>query len=176
MAETAWAPPTRMARGSSGRAKFYIGGLIIIAAIIYLIVSGAAQTAQFFLTVDELKAKAPEMIGRDVRVSGAVIGDSIQYDPKTLKLTFTVANVTNSTDEIARAGGLAQVLAQAVKDPNAARLQVEYTGPKPDLLRHEAQAIMTGRLREDGVFEAHELLLKCPTRYEEALPQQSSDE
>lgn len=176
MAETAWAPPARIARGPSGRAKFYIGGLIIIAAIIYLIVSGAAQTAQFFLTVDELKAKAPEIIGRDVRVSGAVIGDSIQYDPKTQKLTFTVANVTNSNDEIARAGGLAEVLAQAVKDPKATRLQVEYIGPKPDLLRHEAQAIMTGRLREDGVFEAHELLLKCPTRYEEALPQQSSGE
>lgn len=176
MAETTWSPQTRIARTSSGRAKFYVGGFIIVAAIVYLIVSGVAQTAQFFLTIDELKAKGPEIIGKDVRVSGAVIGDSIQYDPKTLKLTFTVANVTNSNQEIEQQGGLAEVLAQAVKNPNATRLQVVYTGPKPDLLRHEAQAIMTGQLREDGVFEAHELLLKCPTRYEDTLPEQSSGE
>ena len=38
----------------------------------------------------------------------------------------------------------------------------------PDLLQHEAQAIMTGRLGDDGVFYADELLLKCPSRYEES--------
>jgi cytochrome c-type biogenesis protein CcmE len=45
--------------------------------------------------------------------------------------------------------------------------------PKPDLLRNEAQAIMTGRMGEDGAFHATELLLKCPTKYEEAVPQQA---
>ncbi|NIS79004.1 MAG: hypothetical protein GTO14_01995 [Anaerolineales bacterium] len=75
-------------------------------------------------------------------------------------------------DEIQDAGGLAQVLRQAVTDPTAARLQVEYIGPKPDLLRHEAQAIVTGQMGEDGVFYADELLLKCPTRYEDEIPLQ----
>jgi len=37
---------------------------------------------------------------------------------------------------------------------------VEYVGPKPDLLKDEAQAIVTGKLGEDGVFYADELLLK----------------
>jgi cytochrome c-type biogenesis protein CcmE len=46
-------------------------------------------------------------------------------------------------------------------------------GPKPDLLRNEAQAIMTGHMAPDGVFYAEELLLKCPTRYEEAVPEQA---
>ncbi|NJL57955.1 cytochrome c maturation protein CcmE [bacterium] len=32
----------------------------------------------------------------------------------------------------------------------------------PDLLQHEAQAILTGTLGDDGVFYATELLLKCP--------------
>ena len=44
---------------------------------------------------------------------------------------------------------------------------------KPDLLRGEAQAIMTGKLGDDGVFYADELLLKCPTKYEEAVPEQA---
>jgi cytochrome c-type biogenesis protein CcmE len=69
---------------------------------------------------------------------------------------------------------LAEVLFQAVNDPSRQRISVVYNGPKPDLLRGEAQAIMTGRLGEDGIFYADELLLKCPTRYEEAVPEQSA--
>ena len=67
---------------------------------------------------------------------------------------------------------MAAVLHQAVVDPNRSHLQVIYNGPKPDLLRDEAQAIMTGHLGEDGIFYVDELLLKCPTKYEEAVPQQ----
>jgi cytochrome c-type biogenesis protein CcmE len=107
-----------------------------------------------------------------MRVSGAIIGDTIQYDPQTLTLSFTVAHVTGDNNEIEEQGGLAEVLHQAVIDPNRAHMKVVYVGPKPDLLRNEAQAIMTGHLADDGVFYADELLLKCPTRYEEAVPSQ----
>ncbi|MCJ7625546.1 MAG: cytochrome c maturation protein CcmE, partial [Anaerolineaceae bacterium] len=63
-------------------------------------------------------------------------------------------------------------LYEAVNDPTQSRLQVKYNGPMPDLLRGEAQAIMTGQLGDDGIFYADELLLKCPTKYEPALPSQ----
>jgi cytochrome c-type biogenesis protein CcmE len=43
-------------------------------------------------------------------------------------------------------------------------------------MRDEAQAIMTGRLGSDGIFYAEELLLKCPTKYEEAVPEQAADQ
>jgi cytochrome c-type biogenesis protein CcmE len=52
-------------------------------------------------------------------------------------------------------------------------MNVVYKGVKPDLLKNEAQAIMTGKLEADGSFTATELLLKCPTKYEEAVPQQA---
>jgi cytochrome c-type biogenesis protein CcmE len=81
--------------------------------------------------------------------------------------------VPGDNKEIEAQGGLAAVLHAAVSDPSRPRLQVVYQGVKPDLLRDEAQAIMTGKLGEDGVFYAEELLLKCPTKYEEALPEQS---
>ena len=69
---------------------------------------------------------------------------------------------------------LAEALHQAVVDTSRNRIHVIYVGVKPDLLRNEAQAIMTGRMGEDGVFHAEELLLKCPTRYEEAVPAQAA--
>ncbi|OGO63351.1 MAG: hypothetical protein A2Z45_00085 [Chloroflexi bacterium RBG_19FT_COMBO_55_16] len=159
--------------GIAGRAKFIVGGLLIIAAIIYLIASSTRASAQYFLTIEELAAKDEKVLGRDVRVSGAVIGDSIQYDPQTLTLSFTVAHVPGDNKEIEAQGGLAAVLHAAAVDPNRPRVQVIYVGPKPDLLKNEAQAIMTGKLGEDGVFYAEELLLKCPTKYEEAVPGQA---
>ncbi|MGD8553654.1 MAG: cytochrome c maturation protein CcmE [Anaerolineales bacterium] len=159
--------------GGNNRTKFILGGLLIAAAVVYLIASSTQAAAQYYLTIDELVTKAETVGDRDIRISGAVDGETISYDAQSLTLRFTIANVPADTDEIEAAGGLAEVLHQAVEDENATRLDVQYEGPMPDLLRHEAQAIVTGRLGEDGVFYAEELLLKCPTRYEEEVPMQS---
>lgn len=156
----------------ASRAKFIIGGLLIVAAVIYLIASSTQAAAQYYLTIDELVEKEGSYGDRDIKVSGAVIGDSVSYDTETLTLRFTAVNVPADLDEIEDEGGLAEVLHRAVLDPEASRIQVVYVGPKPDLLRHEAQAIVTGRVGEDGVFYADELLLKCPTRYEDEVPLQ----
>lgn len=158
---------------TAGRMKFIIGGLLIVAAVVYLIVSSTQASAQYFLTVDELAEKGASVANRELRISGAVIGDTIQYDPQTLNLSFTVASIPGDNDEIEAQGGLAAVLHAAVTDPNRRQLQVVYNGPKPDLLRDEAQAIITGHMGADGVFVAEELLLKCPTKYEEAVPNQA---
>lgn len=159
---------------AGGRVKFVIGFLLMAAAVVYLIVSSTQAAAQYYLTIDELAAKGDSIRGRDLKISGAVDGETITYDPETLTLRFTIANVPGDLDDIEAAGGLAEVLHQAVSDPNTRRLHVVYIGPKPDLLRDEAQAILTGRMGDDGVFQASELLLKCPTRYEEEIPLQSA--
>jgi len=156
------------------KTKFILGGVLILAAVVYLIVSSTQASAEYFMTVDELNAKGAGAVGKSLRVSGAVIGDTIQYEAETLTLTFEIAHVTGDNNEIEAQGGLAEVLYQAVNDPSRQRLPVVYVGPKPDLLRSEAQAIMTGKLGEDGIFYAEELLLKCPTRYEEAVPEQAA--
>lgn len=155
------------------RNKFILGGLLILAAVVYLIVSSTQASAEYFMTVDEIKAEGSSAIGKSLRLS-AVMGDTIQYDAETLNLQFDVAHVSGDNDEIEAQGGLAEVLFQAVNDPSRQRITVIYNGPKPDLLRGEAQAIMTGHIGEDNIFYADELLLKCPTRYEEAVPEQSA--
>jgi cytochrome c-type biogenesis protein CcmE len=153
--------------------KFVIGGMLILVAVVFLIWTSTAASAEYFLTIDELNAKGSGVVDKNLRVSGAVIGDSIQYDPQSLTLSFEVAHVPADNLAIETEGGLAEVLHQAVLDPSRSRIKVVYVGPKPDLLRNEAQAIMTGHMAPDGVFYAEELLLKCPTRYEEAVPEQA---
>jgi len=153
--------------------KFVIGGILILGAVVFLIWTSTAANAEFFLTIDELNAKGSSVLDKNLRVSGAVLGDSIQYDAQSLTLSFEVAHVPGDNGELETEGGLAEALHQAVMDPSRARMKVVYVGAKPDLLRNEAQAIMTGHLGNDGIFYAEELLLKCPTRYEEAVPEQA---
>jgi cytochrome c-type biogenesis protein CcmE len=160
--------------GYSGRWKFIAGGLLILTAVIYLIISSTKANAEYFMTVNELLAKGEIANGQNVRISGAVAGETIQFDPTTSELSFEIANVPGDNSTIAAEGGLAKVLHDAVNDPSRTRIKIIYNGPKPDLLRDEAQAIITGHLNEDGTFQADELLLKCPTKYQEAIPSQVS--
>jgi cytochrome c-type biogenesis protein CcmE len=159
---------------AAGKAKFFIGGLLIFAAVVYLVISSSQANAQYFLTVEELVNRKADMAGRDIRVSGAVLGDTIQYDAQTLTLRFTVVHIPSDNKIIEAQGGLANVLHDAVENKSLSRLAVVYKGVKPDLLKNEAQAIMTGKMTADGSFTATELLLKCPTRYEEAVPEQTT--
>ncbi len=170
MAQAAWekpiAAPQSLAPVNKGRLKFLIGGVLILAAVVYLIVSGTLTGAQYFMTVDDL-VNNPAYVGKTVRITGAVIGDSIDYDTNTLLIKFTVANVDD------QASDLGQALHEAVVDTSVTRLPVRVENTvKPDLLKDEAQAIMTGTLGSDGVFHATELLLKCPSRFIESGPEQ----
>lgn len=130
------------------RTRFWVGGGLLIAALALLIVNGLRSASQYYLTVSELKARAAQLQGRPIRLSGIVDGGTIRYDPETLHVEF----------------GLVERVADIGK---AQPLKVVYKGVKPDLLQNEAQAIVEGTLGPDGVFYAQNLLLKCPTRYEE---------
>lgn len=136
------------------RARFIIGGVIIAVAVVYLIASSLHSSAQYYLTVKELNDKGASMSGRNLRVSGFVIGESIVYNPQSSSLSF---DIVDTHDE----------LMAGIKTTT---LKIKYTGPKPDLLQNEAQAIAEGKLDPDGTFTASNLLLKCPTRYQDQLP------
>ncbi|MEM6283325.1 MAG: cytochrome c maturation protein CcmE [Chloroflexota bacterium] len=152
-------------RGS--RTKFMVAGLIVLSAALYLIVTGTLSGARYFITVDDLLADVDgEFAGETVRISGAVLGDTIVYDtsdPGMPVLEFTISHIPSEFDNLALA------LHESVNNPDLARVHVRIENEAmPDLLQHEAQAIVTGTLGEDGVFHANELLLKCPSRFEEA--------
>lgn len=171
MAEMTWEKPvsttaTKRKIGTNRleRLKFLIGGALILGAVAYLVLSGTMTGARFFITVDDI-VHNPDYVGQTVRITGVVLGDSIAYDAKTGELAFTIAHLPNVE------GDLGMALHLAAKDPNATQLRVFMADETmPDLLQHEAQAILTGALGEDGLFYANELLLKCPSRFQEMQP------
>jgi cytochrome c-type biogenesis protein CcmE len=140
----------------SGRWKFLVAGGVLLAAIAFLVFNAMSGNTQLYKTVNEFHSEQSRLIGRDLRVAGWVVGDSIQY---------TQIDATNSRLEFD--------IVDDLKNPHQRLHIVALNEPKPDLLQHEAQALVEGRADENGVFMANAggLMLKCPTRYEEMEPE-----
>lgn len=137
------------------RLKFIVAGVVVVAAIVYLVVNAMSGSTQLYKTVGEFYDEQARLTGRDLRVSGWVMGDSIQY---------TQIDATNSRLEFD--------IVDDVNNPTQRLRVVALNEPKPDLLQHQAQALVEGHADETGTFVANKggLFLKCPTRYEEMEP------
>jgi cytochrome c-type biogenesis protein CcmE len=126
--------------------KFAVGGILILAAIGLLLVTTTKGNAQYSLTVEEINAQKADLIGKDVRVSGMVVPESINYNANTLYLEFEIRDQNNETQE---------------------PLRIIMIGePLPDQMKDEAEAIAEGRLENDGAFHAETLMMKCTSKYE----------
>lgn len=123
--------------------KFIIGGFLIIALVVVLIVQATMSTGAYYLTVSELNAQHTTMMGERVRVSGAVVDGSEDWNAQEITLRF------------------------AIHDEDGQQLPIVFYGPRPDNFQRAAEAIIEGELLADGSFKADTLLLKCPSRYEE---------
>lgn len=150
-------------------------GVLMLGSSVFYVQSSSTNLSEYFMTVDELLINKDNAIDKQLRISGVVIGESIEFDEGSGQLSFIIADVPAVYETVEQQGGLAVVLETAVNDSNRARIQIVYVGEKPELLRDMAQAILTGELHPDGIFYADEILLKCPSRYEEAVPEQAID-
>jgi cytochrome c-type biogenesis protein CcmE len=141
MVETIEAPTSRGKRLSGQQLKFLVGGLIVVLVVGYLIFSAARGSAAYYLTVQELHEQGPST--RNVRVAGNVVGESIVWEPRDQHLAFDMVD-------------------------ESGQLSVVYSGARPDMFRDQAEVVVEGKMGPDGVFEARTMLLKCPSKYEEA--------
>lgn len=154
MADISWTTDKgNLVKPKNSRLKFVVGGVLIVAALAFLVLNAMSGNTQLYKTVDEFYAEQSRLTGSDLRVSGVVVGESIQFtqiDATTSRLEFDIV------DDLHEPGQRLHVVAM--------------NEPMPDLLQHEAQALVEGRADQDGVFHANKggLFLKCPTRYEEA--------
>ncbi|OGG52179.1 MAG: hypothetical protein A3F84_19430 [Candidatus Handelsmanbacteria bacterium RIFCSPLOWO2_12_FULL_64_10] len=123
------------------KAKLMAGLGVIVASLVYLVVSGFQNTSVYYLTVSELHAREAAVAGKRVKVAGKVVAGSIQQDRETMQVRFR-----------AEEGG--QVI------------PVVYRGIVPDTFKDGAEVVLEGRRGEDGVFRAETLLAKCPSKYE----------
>jgi cytochrome c-type biogenesis protein CcmE len=109
---------------------------VVAACVGYLVYSSTGGSAEYYLTVSELRSHATS---GDVRVAGVVQPDVLRSDGG-LKVQFTERDAT-------------------------AALLVDYSGTLPDIFRPGVTVVAEGRLGSDGVFHARTVLAKCPSRF-----------
>jgi len=126
----------------SSTMKFIVGGVVVAVVIGALIAVSFSGSTSDYLTVAEVKALEPDQ-ARDSRVAGDIVPDSVDYNTGELHLTFQVQDESGTLD-------------------------VSYHGPQPDMLVDAVEAVAIGKYDPSAqVFEAEELLMKCPSKYEE---------
>lgn len=119
---------------------FLIGLMVLgVAAAISLALTAFNQNLMFFFSPSEVVEGKPPT-NATFRMGGMVVDGSFKRPDQGLTVQFDL------TDN-----------AQAVK--------VEYTGILPDLFREGQGIVAKGRLREDGVFVADEVLAKHDENY-----------
>ena len=121
--------------------KAIIISAVILVVIGYLIYTGLRDTMVFYLTVSEVMAKSPEDLTDTQKVGGTVTAESVQWDPKTLKLSFKL-------------------------EDQQANLVVDYSGVVPDSFKPGSEVIVEGTYRGDGSFWATTIMPKCASKYE----------
>ena len=130
--------------------KFVLITVAIVGGLAWLAVDGIGEAATYYVTLEELDGM-DDIAGKRIRVGGDVEPNSIVRNADGVE--FTILQTPEEGEEL-------------VGEPR--RLSVVYTGqdPLPDTFRDRAQALCDGKMRADGVFEAHKIQAKCASKYE----------
>ncbi len=111
----------------------------------YLFFLGIKEGTMFYLEVSEFVQQIDTIGDRKVRINGAVIKGTLNFDPETHKLVFTLKDT---------------------KGPEI--LRVVYRGAPPDLMEEEGVTLVAEGSydKRQNVFVSKRLLVKCPSKYE----------
>ena len=120
--------------------RFLIGGIIVFLAIGYLGFMGFQGSAVYYYMVSELMEQGSTIYGENVRVNGQVTPGSVEQEAQGTILRFTITDVEYS-------------------------LPVVYQGIVPDTFKVGNEVVVEGQLNSDGIFQAHTLMPKCPSKY-----------
>lgn len=132
---------------SPQRAKFVVGGAIVLAAMAYLIFSATAGSEVYWKSISEIQDQGPALAGQRLRIGGPVDFDSVRWDAENLTLRFNLLDL----------------------EDRSLSLPVVYGDVIPDTFHTSSGVILEGEYRADGVFEAETMLVQCASKYEKAL-------
>jgi cytochrome c-type biogenesis protein CcmE len=128
----------------SSTSKFLIGGVVVAVVIGVLIATSFSGSTNDYLTIAQAKSLRPDQT-RNSRVAGEIVPDSVEWNTRELHLTFEIEDETG-------------------------QLAISYHGPRPDMLVDAVEAVVVGKYDPAAqVFDAEELLMKCPSKYEEMV-------
>jgi cytochrome c-type biogenesis protein CcmE len=132
----------------NARAKFLIGGALVLSSAGYLMASSIRSTGTYYLTPSELVTKLstdPTFYDVGLKMGANVVKGSIERSPGGREVRFRITD-------------------------GARVIPVHYKGIIPDTFTdaEDIEVVVEGRMARNGTFEATTLLAKCASRYENA--------
>ncbi|MBI4311851.1 MAG: cytochrome c maturation protein CcmE [Chloroflexi bacterium] len=136
-------PPVRSKGFFSGSRKLFVAVALLALAIGYFGFTAFQSAKVYIFTVDEFLAGASTVRpGETVRVEGKLVQGSFQRDERSTDARFTLSGDT-------------------------AVLQAKYDGIFPELFfNEEATITLEGKYDANGVFNAGNVIVKCPSKYQ----------
>jgi cytochrome c-type biogenesis protein CcmE len=125
--------------------SFALAGVVILAAVAYLIFANTQSNASYDMTVSQLN-QCTSCLAQSVRVEGTVLKGSIQRNDTTQRLAFMISDGSHD-------------------------LSVAYNGVVPDIFNVGIQVVVEGHYAgQNTAFQAQTLLTKCPSKFTAATP------
>ncbi|NLQ16569.1 cytochrome c maturation protein CcmE [Marinomonas sp. M1K-6] len=113
--------------------------LLILSAAIGLVMYALQQNINLFFSPSQIvMGEAPR--NTNIRAGGMVVEGSIKRDPVSLAVSFEVTDFQH-------------------------RVTIEYRGILPDLFREGQGVVAQGRLNDNGIFAATQVLAKHDEKY-----------
>ena len=126
---------------TSNRVKFILGATVLVAAMGYFAFQAFQSASMYYLTVSELQQRGPTQEGRMVRVNGKLVSGSFVRQPDSTLANFSIPD-------------------------GAQTMGAVHDGVVPDLFFNEhSEVTLVGTYTAGGVFESHNVIVKCPSKY-----------
>lgn len=130
---------------SSGFRYGAVIGIVLAAVLVGFMIFDGMEAETYFYTVDEAVAQGDDLIGQTVRIKGTVEPGTIVGEDGELGRTFNVTEKGKS-------------------------IKVTYNKAMPDTFDEDMEVVVQGKVDDDMMVVADEVLVKCPSRYEGAPP------
>ena len=121
--------------------KFATGIVVVAVSILVLVGVSIQGNMAYYIDVSDYLTKGPAAFTGNYRVKGNVVSGTVVKDPGVLGAVFEMSDGSGA-------------------------MTVRYDQELPDTFVDEAEVVVEGAMGPDGVFEAHTLLAKCPSKYE----------
>jgi cytochrome c-type biogenesis protein CcmE len=127
------------------KTKVIVISILLVSSFVYLVFLGMKEGTMFYLEVSEFVEQAEQIGDRKVRINGAIVKDSLNFDPESLMLVFKLKDT---------------------KGPEL--INVVYRGAPPDLIEEDGVTLVAEGSydRKRNIFVSKKLLVKCPSKYE----------
>lgn len=128
------------------RTKLIIGLTIVLGAVVLFFLSGGGKGRQVFYMTPTEFAAAGNNNGERARLTGRVGTGTIRIAANKLDLDFVMEDGTT-------------------------KVPIHYKGTVPEAFAEGLDVVVDGRMGV-SVFEAKEIIVKCPSKYESKLDRQ----